>query len=114
MVYTPGAGSVNIQLLHNERINVWHISLYMALLYLWELNNFNNPFSITRKSVMKVAHIGSIATYHKCIKQLQEFGYISYIPTYNASLGSYIHLSSVNPRRPGREIAACPRHDKPA
>src|SRR6187455_525774 len=104
MVHTADSRREYIQLLHDERINVWHISLYMALLYLWEQNSFNNPFSITRKSVMKVAHIGSIATYHKCIKQLQEFGYISYIPTYNASLGSYIHLSSVNLRLPGREI----------
>ena len=42
---------------------------------------------------MKLAHIGSIATYHKCIKQLKEFGYLEYFPSYDPSLGSQIYLN---------------------
>lgn len=41
---------------------------------------------------MKVAHIGSIATYHKCIKELQQFGFIEYRPSFDPSLGSQINL----------------------
>lgn len=76
----------------NEHITVWHLSIYTTLLYLWVENNYINPITITRKKVMKLAHINSIVTYHKCIKQLQEFGYILYVPSYNYFLGSRITL----------------------
>lgn len=80
------------QLSNDRRISVWHISLYIALLYKWYKNDLQNPFQITRKETMRMAHIGSIATYHKCIKQLQEYGYIKYAPSYHPSLGSQISL----------------------
>ncbi len=76
----------------DERITVWHGSIYTALLYLWAKNSCHNPISITRKKVMKLAHVNSIVTYHKCIKQLQDFGYIQYVPSYNCFLGSRISL----------------------
>jgi hypothetical protein len=41
---------------------------------------------------MKLAHVSSSATYHKAIKQLQEFGYIHYVPSYNHFSGSQIIL----------------------
>lgn len=74
------------------RINVWHISIYMALLHLWNLNDLKSPVPITRREVMKLAHVSSIVTYHKCINQLQEYGYIRYVPSYNPFLGSNVYL----------------------
>src|SRR5690349_3060513 len=93
MVYASDINIAYINLTRDERINVWHISIYIALLYLWRQNKFKNPVSITRKLVMQLAHINSIATYHKCIKQLQEFGYINYTPNYNALFGSSVSIS---------------------
>ncbi|KAA5548127.1 hypothetical protein F0145_05205 [Adhaeribacter rhizoryzae] len=84
-----------ITLIRDERINVWHISIYIAFLYLWVRKKGINPLYITRKKVMKLAHISSIATYHKCIKQLQEFGYIRYVPSYNRFLGTQVFLVAV-------------------
>jgi hypothetical protein len=84
-----------ITLAREERINVWHISIYMALLYLWVWSKGVNPLYITRKKVMKLAHISSIATYHKCIKQLQEFGYIYYVPSYNRFTGTKVYLLAI-------------------
>lgn len=80
----------------DPRITVWHISLFIALLHLWRKNNFHNPVPITRKLVMTLAHIYSIATYHKCIKQLQEFGYIDYRPSYHPHLGTKIWLLTMS------------------
>ena len=74
----------------DERISVWHISLYIALLHLWNQRGCQNPIAITRKEVMHLAHINALATYHKCIKELKEFGYIEYIPSYNPFLGSLV------------------------
>lgn len=76
----------------DKRVNVWHISIYMALVYLWYKNDLSDNFYITRKTIMHLAHVGSIATYHKCIKQLQDFGYIKYKPSFNPCLGTMIVL----------------------
>jgi len=43
---------------------------------------------------MKRSKIGSLATYHKCIKDLDLFGYIVYSPTYNSHTGTSILIQS--------------------
>jgi hypothetical protein len=65
----------------------------MALLILWEKNSFPNSFIISRKQLMVISKIGSYTTYHKCIKQLEEFGYIKYHPTYNSFVGTSVCLA---------------------
>jgi len=79
----------------DPRIGTTHISLYMALFHFYNLNEFQNPIKITRASVMQVAKIGGLATYHKCIKDLKEFGYISYTPSYNPSISTKVHLLKI-------------------
>jgi len=79
----------------DKRIGVWHISLYLALLYRWHENEYVNPIQITRREIMKLAHVGSNVTYHKLIKQLQEFEYIKYLPSYHPTLGSQVYLGKI-------------------
>ena len=79
----------------DHRISTTHISLYMALFQLYNLNSFQNPVSISRAGVMKVAKISGLATYHKCIKDLNDFGYIQYLPSYNPTICSQVHLTKV-------------------
>ena len=81
-----------VRLINDRRITVWHISLYVALMHKLKENNFQNPVSITRGEVMKLAHIAGIATYHKYIKELHEYGYIKYLPSYHPSLGSTVYF----------------------
>jgi len=69
-----------------------HISLYMALYRLWCCNNWVSPVLIKRKEVMKLAKIGSSATYHKCLKQLIAVGSIVYEPNANPALKSKVYL----------------------
>jgi hypothetical protein len=56
------------------------------------MNRFQNPISINRSEVMRVSKIGSNATYHRCIKQLDEWSYLEYIPSYNPMKGSKINM----------------------
>jgi hypothetical protein len=79
----------------DPRIGTTHISLYMALFHFYNLNMFQNPIKFTRASVMKVAKISGLATYHKCIKDLHQFGYILYTPSYNPSISSRVELVSL-------------------
>ncbi len=67
-----------------------HISLYMILFNNWNSNRFNNPTSIPKEKIMKSSKINSNTTYYKCLKELQVFGFIEHIPTYNPHLNSNV------------------------
>ena len=79
----------------DPRIGTTHISLYMALFQFYNLNRLENPIQITRTAVMEVAKINGSATYHKCMRDLVEFGYIEYQPSYNPSISSQVILLMV-------------------
>lgn len=76
----------------DDRLNPTHISLYLALFQFWNLNHFENPISISRNEMMRLSKISALGTYHKCIKQLQDFGYIEYLPSFNPYKGSLVNL----------------------
>ena len=67
----------------DANITSQHISLYMALFNLWNLNRFRDQFEINRQDVMAMARIGSKTTYSKCMKELNDWGYIRYSPGAN-------------------------------
>lgn len=74
----------------DERLNPTHVSLYMALFQFWNHNHFASVIYINREEVMKMSKIGSMATYHRCMKQLHKWNYIIYIPTHNPFKSSQI------------------------
>lgn len=76
---------------HDERINSPHISLYMALFQQWNLNGFQNPVPITRKKMLLAAKL-SRTVYHRCMRDLHDFGYIQYVPSYHPILGSLVYF----------------------
>jgi len=76
----------------DERLNPTHISMYVSLFQFWNACRFQNPISISRNELMKVSKISSKATYHKCMRELHEFGYLSYKPSYNPFKGSLVFL----------------------
>ena len=78
-------------LLNDKRLSVCHCIIYMALILLWQKNELANPFPLSRKGIMELAHVHSIVTYHKCIGQLEAYGYIRYNPSY-----SYYDRSTIN------------------
>lgn len=66
------------------RISATHISLYMALFQRWNLNHFEGPVIFSSHEIMPMAKIDSRATYHKCLRNLVEYGYIKYTPSHNS------------------------------
>ena len=79
----------------DARIGTTHISLYMALLQQWNLNGGMNPIIIARVAIMKAAKINARYTYNKCMNNLQEFGYIAYIPSTNPFCNSTVYLKGL-------------------
>lgn len=76
----------------DTRLHPTHVSLYVALFQLWNMNRFNSPFSLNRADAMNLSRIGSLNTYHKCMHDLNHFGYIEYKPSHNPVVGSLINM----------------------
>ncbi len=77
----------------DDRLNPTHVSLYMAIFQSWNAGQFQNPVSVSRCKLMQSSKICSKATYHKCIKDLHEYGYIRYQPSYHPLKGSLVYLA---------------------
>jgi hypothetical protein len=76
----------------DNSLNPTHISLYISIFQFWNLNRFQNPISITRDEVMRISKICSKATYHKCMREMNDKGYLKYEPSYNPFRGSLVYL----------------------
>lgn len=74
----------------DPKLNPTHISLYMALFQFWNISHFANVLFINREEVMKMSKIGSLATYHRCLKKLHQGKYIIYLPSHNPYKSSQI------------------------
>ena len=75
------------------RLTAYHISLYLALFQLWNLSRFRNPFPISREELMQLSRIGSKNTYARCIKELDQWGYIFYFPNGNLHTGRQVRCT---------------------
>lgn len=74
------------------RIGPVHISIYMGLLRLWEVQDYVNPIHIFSRDLMPLAKISGIATYYRTLKELNKYGYIWYISTYDRIIGSLVYI----------------------
>lgn len=62
------------------RLKHFHISLYMAILYIWNKNRMSNIIILQRDIALSYSKIGSNHTYYAGLKNLHEWGYIEYFP----------------------------------
>lgn len=75
------------------RINVWHLALILAILRLAHLQDNFTTIRVSRSVLMRLSHSRTLPTYHKYFKELQEFGYITYSPSYHPGFRSTITLN---------------------
>lgn len=75
----------------DARITVTHISVYTAILQTtYKLGT--NCLAMFSFELMQVAKISSGKTYYKAVRELNEFGYIRYEPSFNKNRPSRIVL----------------------
>ena len=72
----------------DHRITTAHISLFMALYERWSAKGYEGPVEFRRQELMESAKISGLATFHRCIRDLAQFGYIRYLPSYNPAVRS--------------------------
>jgi hypothetical protein len=76
------------QIRMDPRIGPLHISLYLAIFYCWRLQGGNDVVEFTGKELMPIAKIAGGTPFYRCIKQLHEYGYIRYEPSFNPAVKS--------------------------
>lgn len=79
----------------DARMGATHISLYMALMQQWNLNGGLNPVEVKRSALMKLAKINARHTYNRCMNSLEEYGYITYLPSLNQFTKSTVYLKAI-------------------
>ncbi len=92
MNYIKHLNAILDQFSKDSRLNPTHISLYLALFYIWNYNRFPKDFFINREEVMSQSKIGSKSTYHKCVRELSSWKYVLYSPSHNPFKGSRVQL----------------------
>lgn len=90
--YIQHMNGLYIRLYEDDRLNPSHVSIYFALFKYWNLNRFQNPFSVARYEIMKLAKVKSPNTYSKCIKDLMKWEYLTYEASHNPYQGSRFSL----------------------
>jgi hypothetical protein len=76
----------------DPRISTTHIGIYAALLQYWKKHNYSNPVQAYSHEIMQLARISTRATYNKVIKDLNQYGYIKYEPSFKRNQGSKLSI----------------------
>jgi len=76
----------------DERLSVWHLALLFAILTLAYKQKQYRKIQVSRSKIMELSHVNTLPTYHKYFKELQDFGYIHYAPSYHPGYRSEITL----------------------
>ncbi|OJW00102.1 MAG: hypothetical protein BGO52_03155 [Sphingobacteriales bacterium 44-61] len=50
------------------------------------------PLTFYRREIETLSKINSTNTFHRILRQLHEFGYLRYEPSFNPALGNIIYL----------------------
>jgi hypothetical protein len=96
MEKTPLINDFFTAIIDDYRITPAHISVYMALCHLDAEHEGTGQIFIFSRQIMPLAKVSSSATYRKCIRDLDEFGYIDYTPSFSCILGSMVRLGKSN------------------
>ena len=72
---------------------ITHIGTFAALLQFRTAAGYTNPIKAYRHEIMKIAKISGPVIYHRCIRDLNDYGYINYLPKRNRNQKSIIYFT---------------------
>jgi len=78
----------------DPRVGPMHICLYLTLIDQMTIDK-TNPISIRSRKIMSKAKIFGVGTYHRVIRDLNEFGYIEYVPSHYHRKASQVYLKKI-------------------
>lgn len=77
---------------NDYRISPMHIAVYAALLQYRSGKGFINPIVVFSSEIIVIAKISSANTYHKCVQELHQYGYLVYKPSFKKTCGSKVYF----------------------
>ena len=80
----------------DPRIGPMHISLYMAIVFVWARQGRPERVQVSARDLKPVAKIAGGAPFYRCMKQLNMYGYIVYEPSFNPMEKSKVLLPVVD------------------
>lgn len=93
----------------DPRLNAKHVSLYMALFRQWNYERFPTWIYIRRKEIMNSSKIGSSSTYHRIVKDLNDWKYVTYRPSFLLDPSSKIKILGMDKKGIPLEIQPLPK-----
>ena len=76
----------------DARITTAHISLYLSLWKKGKERMEGEKMLLFRNEITSTCKISSSSTFHKVMRELHEYGYIHYEPSFNHAIGSAVKL----------------------
>jgi hypothetical protein len=92
MNYIQHLNEILAEIYTDKRLLPSHISLYLSLFFYWNLHRFPKEFYANRRELMKMSKIGSKSSYHRLLRQLEEWGYLKYEPSRSPKALSMVKL----------------------
>ena len=77
---------------NDYRISSTHIGIFAALLHFWMDRGFCNPIRAYSHDIMPIAKISALRTYCRCMRELNDYGYLRYEPSKKKNQASRIYL----------------------
>lgn len=74
----------------DRRIGSTHIGLFTAAVHYSTTAGGINPIKAYSREIMSLAKISALRTYCRCLKELDEYGYIKYFPSKKKNVPSSI------------------------
>jgi len=78
---------------NDERIKQGHITLYLAFFQKWNREYFKKTITVNRELIMEKAKFKSKTTYHNYLKDLDNWNYLQYYPSYHPARGSKVKMT---------------------
>jgi hypothetical protein len=76
----------------DDRTSYVHVALYMSLFYHWNDEKFMDNMPMNRREVMRTARIGSYKLYYRVLRDLHNWGYITYSPSHYPRVPSRVTI----------------------
>jgi len=77
---------------NDYRISSTHISVFAALLHYRKDKGFTNPIYAYSSDIMRIAKLSAAKTYRKCVRELSDYGYLKYEPSFKKNRASRIFI----------------------
>lgn len=86
--------SVLKKMQEDARLGPAHVSLYMAVVLMGVEQGAADGVAVRARMLMPPAKIGGLATYHRVMRQLNDYGYVRYVPSNDKRVGSRVWVKT--------------------